>query len=232
MTLAFALGGGLAGMPAFAQPAVMGPDSSHSQARAGSPELARPILFDLPSQPLHQTLALFDSTANLSVFFESDLTFGKMSAPVMGSFTAPEALRQLLLGTGLVARTVAPGAFVLAPDASPPAPGDRGRDAVDHGTSGHLQVSVYQALCKALDARLGQHRLALSILFRADGRVKTARLLDSTGSEARDAAVLAAVRGVRLDTPPADPSRPFVILVRAREPGAPSACPLAAGVPP
>lgn len=228
MTLACALGGGLAGMPAFAQPAVVGLDPSHSQARTASPEPARPILFDLPAQPLHQTLALFDSTANLSVFFESDLTDGKISAAVMGSLTAPEALRRLLLGTGLVARAVAPGAFVLAPDASPPAPDAAARASVDPRTPGHVQASVYQALCKALNTRLGQHRLALSILFTADGRVKTARLLDSTGSEARDATVLAAVRGVRLDTPPADPSRPFVILVRAREPGALPACPLAA----
>lgn len=200
------------------------------QAAHAQPAGKAGILFDLPAQPLKKALALYDDRANLPVFFPSELAEGKTSNAVHGVFTPEEALRRLLDGTGLAVQTAAAGAFVLV--SIPPATLDGAAGAAP-GASARMTVNTYeslvqsrifQALCKADGAAFGSYRMALRVRVGTSGQVRQASLLDTTGNRARDAAILGAVQQLDIGKAPADPSRPFVLLVRPRPGTASTAC--------
>ncbi|MDF3835948.1 secretin and TonB N-terminal domain-containing protein [Cupriavidus basilensis] len=176
---------------------------------------AAEITFDLPSQPLKQALAQYDAQTNLSVFFPSELADGRTSTAVHGSFSPEAALRRLLEGTGLNVRAAAADAFVLVPApqgshpaAAPPIP------AMPRQYDGLVQSRVYQALCERKSLALGDYRLALHVQLAPSGHVQEARLLDTTGNKARDAAIVETVERVDLGQPPSEPARAFVLLVK------------------
>lgn len=195
-------------------------------AMAGEP--VAEAVFDLPALPLDEALARYDALTHLSVFFASALVEGRRSAALRGRFGPAEALHRLLDGSGLQARAVAPDAFVLlraAETTAPTAPvaeANAGRDASDNA---RVQAALLQALCARDDLTLGRYRLALRVRIDGAGRVAQARLLDTTGDARRDAAVVAAVVRAELAQPPADPRRPFVVLLRAQAADAPPVCP-------
>lgn len=229
---------------AYAQPSAgIGPGNSLPSTPSLQAQGA--LAFDLPAQPLKNALARYDAHTSLSVFYPSELAEGKLSSPVHGVFTPEHALRRLLEGTGLAVQSVAQGAFVLLPGASAPARshGDEtpARGSLAAGGRAFLpdaelvQSRVFEALCGVAGWPLGGFRLALTVQVGDDGRVRDARLLDSTGNRARDAAVLAALRSLDIGRAPADTANPFVLLVRPRKGGsAPDACqqPGAAALPP
>ncbi len=200
------------------------------QAAHAQPAAKDGILFDLPAQPLKKALALYDARANLSVFFPSELAEGKTSSAVHGVFTPEEALRRLLDGTGLAVQTAAAEAFVLVPSpaatpdgAAGAAPGASARMSANAYES-LVQARIFQALCKADGAAFGSYRMALRVQVGTAGQVRQASLLDTTGNRARDAAILGAVRQLDIGQAPADPARPFVLLVRPRPGTASTAC--------
>lgn len=200
---------------------------------AGTPPAAvarEPVaeaLFDLPALPLDEALARYDALTHLSVFFASALVEGRRSAALRGRLAPAEALQRLLEGSGLQARAVAPDAFVLLPATEPAAPAapvveaEADRPNADHA---RVQAALLQALCARDDLALGRYRLALRVRIDGAGRVAQARLLDTTGDARRDAAVVAAVARAELAPPPADPRRPFVVLLRAQPADAPPVC--------
>ncbi len=60
--------------------------------------------FDIEAQPLPQALAEFSSQTGLQVLYTGTAAFDFTTAPLVGTFTASEALRLLLAGSGLEAR--------------------------------------------------------------------------------------------------------------------------------
>lgn len=199
------------------------------QAAHSQPADRARMLFDLPAQPLNKALELYDTRANLSVFFPSELAEGKTSSAVHGVFTPEEALRRLLDGTGLAVQTAAAEAFVLVPSLATPEGADRATPGASARMSANayeslVQSRIFQALCKADGAAFGSYRMALRVQVGATGQVRQASLLDTTGNRARDAAILGAVRRVDIGQAPADPARPFVLLVRPRPGMASTAC--------
>lgn len=182
-------------------------------ARAQQP--GAELAFDLPAQPLKQALAQYDALTSLSVFYSSELADGRTSSAVQGRFTPEAALRRMLQGTGLDVQAAAAGAFVLVPAmrgpelaAEPPAAGARRQ------YEGTLQSRVHQALCARAALSLGDYRLALAVQIDGAGHMQQVRLLDTTGDQARDAAIIETVRRVDLGQPPGDPARAFVLLVK------------------
>ncbi|ARP95267.1 STN domain-containing protein [Bordetella genomosp. 13] len=169
----------------------------------------------ISSQPLGQALAQFDALTGVSVFYPSELVVGRISAVVQGQYSADEALRAMLRGTGLQARHVAPDAYVLAERQPEPA-----GPSAQPSYGGLLQSRVQRALCAEPTLALGSYRLALSLQVDPAGAVRQARLLDTTGDAARDAAILRALSRVQVGRGPASPDRPFVLLVQPREGGA------------
>ncbi|WP_245863752.1 TonB-dependent receptor domain-containing protein [Caulobacter mirabilis] len=78
--------------------------------------------FDLPAQDLAAALRAFGHAARQQVVFDGQVTQGKRSAPVVGTFTADEGLRKLLEGTGLTARRGASGVLMVSDPQSDGAP--------------------------------------------------------------------------------------------------------------
>jgi catecholate siderophore receptor len=93
----------LASTPAFAQapqPALF----AAAPAPAPVPsDTTRPIRFHLPAQPLTDALGEFARQAGVRVEADLAAAAGTRSRAVTGSYTAAEALRRLLAGTGLAA---------------------------------------------------------------------------------------------------------------------------------
>lgn len=169
----------------------------------------------IPSQPLDQALAQFDALTGVSVFYPSELVSGRVSGIVQGQFSADEALRTMLQGTGLQSRRVAPDAYVLAPRQA-----EAAEPVAQPTYGGLLQSRVQRALCADPGLALGSYRLVLSLKVDTAGAVRQARLLDTTGDAARDAAILRTLSAVQVGRGPANPDRPFVLLVQPRDGGA------------
>ncbi|KAF1034129.1 MAG: hypothetical protein GAK35_04317 [Herbaspirillum frisingense] len=70
----------------------------------------------------------------------------------------------------------------------------------------------------------GSYRVALSLRVSNSGQVVQARLLDTTGSKARDADIIKTLRELRLARGPADPGQPFVLLILPRAQAAVADC--------
>lgn len=60
--------------------------------------------FDLPAQPLSQALNRLALRSDREILFSPSLTAGRRSPPLSGTFTAEQALAQLLAGSGLTFR--------------------------------------------------------------------------------------------------------------------------------
>ena len=60
--------------------------------------------FNIPSLPLAEALDVYARQAGMRVTVDSASIAGAVSSEVTGTFTAPDALRRLLAGTGVVAR--------------------------------------------------------------------------------------------------------------------------------
>lgn len=69
--------------------------------------------FSIPAEDLASALRAFGRQSHLQVIFDSEATKGGKSAKLDGSFTATQALRTLLAGTGFVARLGSHGEFMV-----------------------------------------------------------------------------------------------------------------------
>lgn len=72
--------------------------------------------FDIPAQPLPHALTELARYAGLRLTFDVPALLGVRSSPVAGTFTAPEALRRLLGGTGFAARFTDDKTVFIGPD--------------------------------------------------------------------------------------------------------------------
>ncbi|MDM0089965.1 MULTISPECIES: STN domain-containing protein [unclassified Variovorax] len=183
--------------------------------------------FDLPSQPLQKALADFGGLTGHSVLVDSTLTQGRTAQAVRGVFAAQEALRLLLAGTGLHARYSGRDAFTLVPEpatAEVPmpeattAPGLGGvAPSAAADFAGALQSAITQALCAAQPHSFGRYRAALQLWTGPEGRIRRASLLEPSGEAARDAELLARLRGLAIGrVPPPGLAQPLTVLLSPR----------------
>ncbi len=77
--------------------------------------------FDLPSQPLADTLRAIGTKAGVNVVFDPTAVRGKIAAAIKGRLSAQEAVRRALDGAGLSYRSTTAGSLVVeAPVPRPP----------------------------------------------------------------------------------------------------------------
>jgi outer membrane receptor protein involved in Fe transport len=96
-----------------------------------SPTLAAaPLAFDVPAGPAEETLAQFARQAGIALAYPYELTAGRRTRALRGSFETPEALRLLLQGSGLTSRRDANGALVIDAARAPPRRARREREAL------------------------------------------------------------------------------------------------------
>ena len=109
-----ALACGLAASPAAAQ----GAASALPFTLVASPDTIRVYRFDIPAQPLPDALADFARQSALRVEFADASASAVRTSAVVGSLTAPAALRALLAGTGFEARFEDAETVVVSPGTS------------------------------------------------------------------------------------------------------------------
>lgn len=88
-------------------------DQATAQDRAQSAE--RAVSVSIAAGPLDKSLMSLAAQTRLRIFFTSDLVAGRTAPQVMGRLTPEQALARLLAGSGLEARSTAPGVLVLQP---------------------------------------------------------------------------------------------------------------------
>ncbi|WP_215407129.1 secretin and TonB N-terminal domain-containing protein [Janthinobacterium sp. JC611] len=197
------------------------------------------LRFDLPAQPLDAALVAFGEVTGYSVLVSSQLAAGRVAAPVRGDYTPAEALQRLLVGTQLGARFSGSNAFTLlaladAPVAPAPVPAGAALAAPPlQGYAAILQRSLTRALCRLHPDAFGRYRLAFQLWLDERGKVRAVHVLEASGVEQRDRAVLQRLRSLLMDgAPPAGLPQPLTILLTPRpDPGADCAPYLPAGAP-
>ncbi len=176
------------------------------------------IPFDIPSQPLEAALDAYGAASHVQILYEAALAAGRRSAAVRGIYAPDEALRLLLARTGLDfdgteerAVTLVPArASLSVPDAGRPVPGVAG---FDHFLGG-MQAGILAALCAESGARPGAYRLALQVRIAPSGTVLHPVLLSSTGSPARDAAIVDSLADLAFsEGPPAAMPQPITLVM-------------------
>lgn len=195
---------------------------------AQSPAIARTapetVAFDIPAQPLDAALDAYASSTGQSVLYDSHLTEGRTSKPLHGAYTPLAALDAMLEGSGLKVRYTSARALVLVRDAAPsPAPVDA---ASLQRYRGLLQSRVGDAFCADPLLAAGDRRIALRVWIAPRGAIERADLLDTTGDDDVDAAVIAALEGLSLgEALPAGAAQPFTLLIMPRSSGQSWRCP-------
>lgn len=82
-------------------------------AELAQAEAARQVHFDIPAQDIDSALTALADQANLRLLFKSGDVAGMKTQGLSGSFTADEALRRLLAGTGMTWRFTAVNTVAL-----------------------------------------------------------------------------------------------------------------------
>jgi Secretin and TonB N terminus short domain/TonB C terminal len=187
-----------------------------------------PIDFDIPAQPLDRAFAAVGAASGLQIFYETALTDGRRSAEVRGQLEPETALRLLLRGSGLTARLIAAGTISITPGREEEeAAAVAVQRQVKHAYLpyyGYLQAGVMTALCADPRTRPGRYHIALQYWIDATGRIAEVKLIGTSGSAARDTAIIAALQGVALPPPGAMP-QPVTMAVEPTGPSDPVACP-------
>lgn len=203
-------------------------------AEVGPVEGARGRLrFDIGPQPLSTAVRAFSDVTGQALLVDERLLVGRVSPGARGEFTAEDALRRLLAGTGLRERYASDKAFTLMlsgegaaaeATAAPAMVAGESANAVTTGYGAALQAAVEAALCASERTRPGAYRLALQVWVAPSGELHRVRLLGSTGEIERDQAVEAALGGLRVDAPPAGLAQPLTLLLLPADASRPARC--------
>jgi hypothetical protein len=194
-----------------------------TQAPAGAGD--RRFTFDIPAQPLDMALELFSTVSGRSALFSSALVAGRTASPVSGQYTALEALRRLLEGTGLAVETASTSGvstFVLVP-AAPSAPGEVDAAAQFAGYDALVQTEVWRAICANTRTSATRYRALLRFRVAADGRVVDVRVLSETSETPMARALVDTLSQVRVSQPPLPGMpQPFAMLILPASRGGPA----------
>lgn len=179
-----------------------------------------PIQFAIAAQPLAAALDTYSIISGLELYYDGDLAVGRRSSAVEGRLAPDVALRELLAGSGLVARATGPNSFTIKPG-----PPSRLASATHQSYFAAIQARVSQALCAHAETRPGRADLLLQLWIASTGTVQRAQLLDVPDSDRRVNAFAAALRGVSIGAaPPVELPQPITMAIFARTNGEPTGC--------
>lgn len=186
------------------------------------PQLSRAaeqlVEFDIPAQPLDAALGAYGAATRIQLLFDPEITEGRRTNALKGTFTAETALRQLLAGTGVAARTIGDEGFTLVRELGASSP----RDWSDtspmvrrfNAYSAAVQGAMRSALCLHKETMPGSYRVLARLWIGRSGMADRAELLTSTGDAGRDAMLAESFRGLAIgSSPPSDLPQPVTLLV-------------------
>jgi len=168
------------------------------------------IAFDIPAQPLAMALEAFGSRTGRDIVYNSNLAFGRRSEAVQGFYTPEAALARLLNGTGLAARPMVRGSFVLVP-APPRASAPALDPALRRRYYARIQMSLWKAFCT--HAWRGQNRVAARLWIGATGVVERHERVGSTANPDLDREVDTILSGLHFGPPPPGFAQPLAIVI-------------------
>ena len=204
-------------------------------AGGGAAQAEAPLLLNLPAQDLEHALQAYSRATGMAVLVDRELTQGRRSIAVRGSFTAQEALAMLLTGSGLMARYARRDAFTLKlPDVSqpPPARGTAARNAarINNSYATALQQAIEASLCRSPLTRPGSFRALVQVWVNPAGVIEHSRLVSSTGDEQRDEALVRSLGAARVERPaPSSLRQPVTLLLMPDTTGTRMECTAAKG---
>jgi hypothetical protein len=179
-----------------------------------------PLQFAIPARPLAAALDAYSRVTGLELFYDGELVIGRRSKAIEGLLAPDAALRELLAGSGLVARGTGPNSFTISP-ALP----SRVADTTYQSYFAAIQMRVSQVLCGRAETRPGPVDLLIQLWIASSGTVQRVQLLDKSDDDARENAFVAALRGVPIGTtPPTGLPQPIIMAVLARADGEPNGC--------
>ncbi|WP_248741892.1 MULTISPECIES: STN domain-containing protein [unclassified Pseudomonas] len=160
----------------------------------------------IPAQELARALDQFSRATGMAVLVDSQLSRGRRSLAVDGEFTAAEALRRMLGGSGLMAKYSRDDAFTLqvAQVEDVPMPAEKPTPAsvaVNRSYATAVQAAIERNLCRSPLTRPGSFRAVLQLWIGRDGVVQHNRLVTTTGDVRRDAALVDSFHTLKIDRP-------------------------------
>jgi len=188
-------------------------------ANAYPPAADMRMTLHIPAQELARALDQYSRATGVAVLVDSQLSRGRRSLAVDGEFTAADALRHLLGGTGLMARYARADAFTLqaAQVEDLPVPTDKPTPAavaVNRSYATAVQAAIERKLCGSPLTRPGSYRAVLQVWVGRDGVVQHNRLVTSTGDVRRDNALVESFRNLTIDRPtPSALRQPVTLLL-------------------
>lgn len=177
-----------------------------SRASADPVPATMRMTLHIPAQELARALDQFSRATGMAVLVDSQLSRGRRSLAVDGEFTAAEALRRMLGGSGLMAKYSRDDAFTLqvAQVEDVPLPAEKPTSAsvaVNRSYATAVQAAIERNLCRSPLTRPGSFRAVLQLWIGRDGVVQHNRLVTSTGDVRRDAALVDSFHTLRIDRP-------------------------------
>jgi hypothetical protein len=179
-----------------------------------------PMQFAIAAQPLASALDSYSVISGVELYYDGELAVDRRSHSVEGRLVPDVALRELLTGSGLVARATGPNSFTITRGPAP-----RPANATHQAYFATIQSRVSQALCAHAETRPGGTDLLLQLWIASTGTIQRAQLLDAPNGDLRENAFAAALRGVSIGgAPPAELPQPITMAILARGNGEPTGC--------
>jgi hypothetical protein len=173
--------------------------------------------FDIDEQPLADALRAFSERSGIAVLFDDALVADRRTAGVHGMVSPHDALRILLVGTGLSAHFSSMNAFTVTASATSRddtvVPPGATASQLTESEAASIQRIIEQALCARADTHPGTFRLAMQVWLDGSDTVSELKALAPSHDTRRDARVLAALHGVHLPSGAARFSPVTVLLV-------------------
>lgn len=186
----------------------------------GMDQTHAPTRFDIDAQPVATALRAYSEATGIAVLFDDDLVATRQTDGLHGIADPRDALRILLVGTGLDAHFSSMNAFTVTGAGNVPtgdavaatASVDDAR-SLDEASAHRLQAAVMRALCARPDTRPGSFRLALQMWIDEAGDISDIAALAPSDDPVRDTRVLTTLRAMRV--PPAlHAASPVTLLLR------------------
>lgn len=195
------------------------------------PLSVKTMTFSIEPQPLASALDAFGVSTGTELLYGANLTAGRNSSGVVGSFTPDDALHILLADTGLQFVQTAPRAIKLVADsqsvrAMPPAAANAPqltlsplhvqelpvRDFLPYATA--LRYAIQDAIRRDGNLRRGKYRAILNVWVSPSGAVQRSQYLASTGDDDLDGAIMKTVQKVEMQqSPPSDLPQPVHVWI-------------------
>lgn len=204
---------------------VCGPSLAQTQTapEAGNRQTAyatAPKSFDIPSQALEGALKTFSAVAGIALFYESSIVQGRRSSAVEGLLPAELALELLLRETGLSSKSFDRGSITIlqAPAADPAEQLGSAKAKVAEFAPylAQVQRSMELAFCVKHDGASDSEVIVARVWIASSGKVARAELLQTTGSDPRDRAYVAAIGAISTLAPPATMPQPINLMIDMR----------------